>query len=234
MNMSSPRQDLHSLIGISQSSWMMHPSERLLLLGLISILKPRRVLEFGCAQGGLTVWLSRLVPEVVTVDRDVSVNAVCAGLPNVTPLCMATDEAAAQFIRANDEFDLTIIDADHSTEGVRKDVINALTFSEVILVHDTFHPPCRKGIEEALAGKQIYSDLELVSGGLQPDGLWGGIGIILPKVAAQGSLCTPRYSTYSELERQSRFEHLPNQRRSRSEQLRSVLRTFRRSRPNAI
>jgi hypothetical protein len=181
---------------------MTHPSERFALLGLISVLRPQRVLEFGCAQGGLTLWLSKRVNEVVTVDMDSEIHSVCRNLPNVTPLCMNTNEAAEQFINDGTQFDLTIIDADHSTEGVRRDLTNALEFSKVILLHDTFYPPCRKGLEQALEGKDIYFDLELVAGGMQPDGLWGGVGIVIPELPAQCSLSTPRYSSYPELERE--------------------------------
>lgn len=196
--------EFKSLLGISPSSWMMHPSERFALIGLISVLAPRRALELGCAKGGLTFWLSRLVDEVVTVDLDPEIHSVCRGLQNVTALCMTTKEATEQFLSQGNRFDLTIIDADHSTEGVRNDLGNALEFSKVILLHDTFYPPCRAGVEEALEGKDIYFDLELVAGGMQPDGLWGGLGIVIPELPAQSSLSTPRCSTYPELENEWR------------------------------
>jgi hypothetical protein len=193
-------EEFESLLGVLPSSWMMHPSERFALIGLISIITPRRVLELGCGKGGLTLWLSKLVDEVVTVDLDPEIQSVCRELKNVTALCMTTKEATEGFLTDGVQFDLTIVDADHSTDGVRCDLEKALAFSKVIVLHDTFYPPCRTGIQQALRGKDVYFDLELVPGGMQTDGLWGGIGIVVPGLPAQSPLPTVRRATYPDLE----------------------------------
>lgn len=175
----------------------MSPSERLVILGLLLAQKPRRVLELGCAKGGLTDWLSRCCDEVVTVDLDPNVNAVARSYSNVTPMCMSTQEAARALQVQASHFDLCIIDADHSSQGVRRDLENAIQFSDVIILHDTYYPPCREGILAALSSRNIYYDLDLVTGGLQPDGLWGGIGIVIPGERPTGkAYVTPRLVLY--------------------------------------
>ncbi|MBL6980714.1 MAG: hypothetical protein ISR58_05925 [Anaerolineales bacterium] len=54
-----------------------------------------------------------------------------------------------------------------------------MRFCDVIVFHDTYYPPCRKGILSALVGQDVYVDLDLIPGGMQPDGLWGGLGIVI-------------------------------------------------------
>jgi hypothetical protein len=193
---------LRHLLGLEPSGWMMAPSERLAILGLLLALKPRTALEFGCAEAGLTLWLSRCCEEVVTVDVDPSVVERTRPLANVTALCMTSEEAGRRLIAEGRRFELTVIDADHAEEPVRRDLENALRFSDVVLLHDTYHPPCRRGILAALATADVYADLDLVPGGLQPDGLWGGIGIVVPGLPrSTRSHLTPRASMYEWMRR---------------------------------
>ena len=189
---------LSSLLGAGPSNWMMHPSERLTILGILSTMRPKRALELGCASGGLTYWLSQYCDEVVTVDIDPAVKSVAASFRNVTPMCMATHQAARELLAQGNQFDLTIIDADHSKQGVRRDLENVIPFSDVIVLHDTFYLPCREGILSVLAGRNIYFNLDLVPGGLQPDGLWGGLGIVAPRMERRKNIyLTPRLTLYS-------------------------------------
>jgi len=181
---------------------MMAPSERLALLGLIFLLEPKQVLELGCGDGGLTRWLARLVPQVTTVDLDPDVNRTCKSLGNVSGLCMTTEEALKQFANQGRRFDLVIIDAEHSTHGAKTDLEGALCLSDVILMHDTFRPACRIGLQRALADKDVYANLDLVEGGLQPDGLWGGLGIVVTWLPSTSrTFVTQRHSVYPRLRR---------------------------------
>ncbi len=191
---------LLSLLGAQHSAWMMWPSERFALLGILQLVKPERSLELGCAEGGLTTWLSQYSTSVVTVDSDPKVLQVTKQMKNVTPLCMKTTEAFDWIQTHNLTFDLTVIDADHSREGVRRDLERSLAFSHCILLHDTYYPPCRAGMMDVLLDSQVYFDLELIPGGLQPDGMWGGLGIVLPRVRhKEKSGVTPRRSTFHAL-----------------------------------
>ncbi len=196
--MAVPRDDdaLETLLGLRPSRWMMSQSERLAILGILLAFKPRSVLEFGCADAGLTAWLSRYSEQVVTVDMDPKVVEVTRGLTNVVPWCMSTEQAAALIAQERRHFEVAIVDADHSEQGVRRDLENALRFSDMILLHDTYYPPCRRGILSALSDKHVYFDLELVPGGLQSDGLWGGLGVVLAGRGYQHTYGTARRSCY--------------------------------------
>lgn len=196
---------LRRVLGLDAVGWMMAPSERLAIIGLLAMLRPKRALELGCAEGGLTTWLSTYAEEVVTVDIDEKVLRVTQALPNVVPMHMTTDEATRRLEAEGRRFDLTIIDADHSAEGVRRDLESALRFSDVIFLHDTYNPGCRAGILLVLEGRDVYHDLDLVPGGLQPDGLWGGLGIVVPGLPrSEVSHVTPRMSVFPWLAEQSR------------------------------
>lgn len=195
------------MLGIEPLGWMMAPSERLALVGLLAMLRPRRTLELGCAQGVLTGWLSEYSEQVISVDIDAHVLRVAEALPNVVGLHMTTDEATQRFAAEGRRFDLTIIDADHSREGVRRDLEAAIGFSDVIVLHDTYHPPCRDGMTAVLERHDVFADLELVPGGLQTDGLWGGLGVVLPGVPrGAAAFVTPRRSTFPWLRRRWRLD----------------------------
>ena len=198
------RSDLRALLGLDPVAWMMAPSERLALVGLLVALRPARTLELGCAHGGLTTWLSHLSGQVITVDIDARVEAIARELPNVEGWCMSSDAASRKIEAEGLRFDLTVVDADHSEAGVRRDLESALGFSEVIVVHDTYHPPCRAGILAALRGRDVFSDLDVVPGGLQPDGQWGGLGFVIPGLPRTATLSvTPRRSMYETMRKLS-------------------------------
>lgn len=200
--MPASTSSLRGALGLDPVRWMMAPSERLAIVGVLAAMRPRDTLELGCADAGLTAWLSAYSERVVTVDIDEKVLRVTQGLANVTALHTSTKEAARRFEAEGRRFDLTVIDADHSEAGVRRDLESTLRFSEVILLHDTYHPPCRKGILDVLAGRDVYHDLDLVPGGLQPDGLWGGLGVVVPGLPRSAAThTTPRLSAYPWLRR---------------------------------
>jgi hypothetical protein len=162
--------------------WEMTPSERLAVVGLLQLLRPKSALELGHRHGGCTTWLSHFSQEVISVDFDPHVLVSCQRFPNVVPWHTTTAEALTRLQREGRHFDLGFIDADHSAHGARDDLLGMLPLADVILMHDTTNPECRSGYMEALKGTACYANLDLVEGHLQNDGLWGGLGIVLPSV----------------------------------------------------
>jgi hypothetical protein len=87
-----------------------------------------------------------------------------------------------------------LVDGDHSTDGVRKDIDNLLRFRPrtplYIVMHDSFMPECRAGLEQAnwAANPHVHAvELDFVSGIVNPaprfrNTLCGGLalGILLP------------------------------------------------------
>jgi hypothetical protein len=177
--------------------WLMGPNERLVILGIIDVVRPDTILEIGHYSGGCTTWLAQKANRIFSVDIDVRVIENCMQWPNVTPLHMKSSEAFARFKLENRRFDLSIIDGDHSEAGARDDLSECLSFCDFIIMHDTSNPECRAGYLRALADKTVYHVLDLVEGNAQEDGLWGGIGIVIPSLKiSDASTLAPKISNY--------------------------------------
>jgi hypothetical protein len=113
---------------------------------------------------------------------------------------MTTAAAITRFRTEGRRFELAFIDADHTHDGARDDLRGVLPMAEVILMHDTTNPPCRAGYVEALRGAGCWHDLDLVEGHIQVDGMWGGIGIVVPSVPITAKTCiTARTPTFDVL-----------------------------------
>ncbi len=170
---------LRSFFGFVDSDWQMSPSERLAIVGLLAVLKPATTLEIGHRLGGCTRWFSEYSGHVWTVDVDAHVIESSKRFANVTPMHMTSTEAMKQLANEGKRFELALIDGDHSTEVACSDLQQAMELCDVIVLHDAANPQCRRGYKKALEGRRVVSDLDWIDGRLQPDGLWGGLGIVL-------------------------------------------------------
>jgi len=170
--------ELEKLFGIQNPDWLMSAREKLGLIGLLHCLKPKKVLELGYHRGGATKWLSEFSEQVITVD----VNEFVADAPNLFNNVEAwncpTLEAASRIKKENLLFDLAIIDADHSRLAVSADINGIIEHSDIILMHDSFNPDCRKGMLDALQNQKSHAYyLDFIPSVSKMDGLWGGLAI---------------------------------------------------------
>jgi hypothetical protein len=170
---------LRNFFGFVDSGWLMTPSERWAIVGLLAVLKPATTLEIGHRLGGCTRWFSEYSGHVWTVDVDEHVIESSKRFPNVTPMHMTSTEAMKQLANEGKRFELALIDGDHSTEMACSDLRQAIELCDVIVLHDGANPACRRGYKKALEGRQVVADLDWIDGRLQHDGLWGGLGIVL-------------------------------------------------------
>ena len=170
--------EIEKLFGIQNPDWLMSAREKLGLIGLLHCLKPKKVLELGYHRGGATQWLSQFSEQVITVD----VNEFVADAPNLFNNVEAwncpTLEAASRIKKEKLFFDLAIIDADHSRKAVSADINGIIEHSDIILMHDSFNPGCRKGIVDALKNQKSHAYyLDFIPSVSKNDGLWGGLAI---------------------------------------------------------
>ena len=170
--------ELEKLFGIQNPDWLMSAREKLGLIGLLHCLKPKKVLELGYYRGGATKWLSQFSEQVITVD----VNEFVAEAPNLFHNVEAwncpTLEAASRIKKESLFFDLAIIDADHSRLAVSADINGIIEHSDIILMHDSFNPDCRKGMVDALKNQKSHAYyLDFIPSVSKNDGLWGGLAI---------------------------------------------------------
>jgi hypothetical protein len=170
--------ELQEKIGILNPDWLMSTREKLGLIGLLHCLKPKKVLELGYHRGGATKWLSEFSEKVISVDVNEFVPNAPNLFHNVEAWHCPTLEAASRIKAENLFFDLAIIDADHSREAVSADINGIISHSDIILMHDSFNPDCRKGMIDALQNQKSHAYyLDFIPSVSKSDGLWGGLAI---------------------------------------------------------
>ena len=165
-------------IGIENPDWLMNSREKLVLIGLLECIKPSSVIEFGYHRGGATKWLSKFGERIISVDVNEFVNDADKRFPNVEAWNCPTNEAIKWIKDKNLKFDLAVIDADHSRKAVAMDISGLLNYTDIILMHDSFNPACRKGMLDALKDQKTHAYyLDFVPSVSKEDGLWGGIAV---------------------------------------------------------
>ena len=182
-----------------ENRWLMSPVERLVIVGLLELLRPARALELGHRFGGCTEWLCRYCGEVHSVDIDPAVVESCQQWSNAIPVHADTQTAIREFSRRGVRFDFALVDADHSFAAARDDLLGAAGLADVVVLHDSFNPECRAGYLAAAQQLDAFVDLDLADGHLQEDGLWGGLGIVVPGLRGASRHMTPRVSNYEVL-----------------------------------
>ena len=170
--------ELQEKIAISNADWLMSAREKLGLIGLLFCLKPKKTLELGYHRGGATKWLAEFSEKVITVDVNEFVSDAPNQFHNVEAWNCPTLEAASRIKKEKLFFDLAIIDADHSRKAVSADINGIIEHSDIILMHDSFNPDCRKGMVDALEKQDSHAYyLDFIPSVSKNNGLWGGLAI---------------------------------------------------------
>ncbi|MCB1018839.1 MAG: glycosyltransferase [Acidobacteria bacterium] len=180
--------------GCLTEKWQMTDSERLALTGLLARLRPALTVEIGSYWGGSLSLISQFSRSVISIDIDPATPERCGRRPNVSyligPSTRVAPELLAKLSRAGLPVELILIDADHSEEGVRRDICSVLTYRPVrpmiVVLHDSFNPSCRQGMLTAPWASSPYChlvDLDFVPGRIIEHGgpvdgeMWGGLAI---------------------------------------------------------
>ena len=169
-------------------------SERVLLYGLIAGLRPRRCLEIGTFKGG-----SALIITAALDDLGDGRLACVDPEPKVLPEHWATIAHRATLFAATSpailpeasrtvggKFDFALIDGDHSTEGVMRDIEGTLPLLEdhaYLLFHDAHNAETAEGIDRAVRNpKNGLIDAGILSTEKTPDAVpgvfWGGLRLL--------------------------------------------------------
>jgi Methyltransferase domain len=186
--------------------WQMSPSEQVMIMYLIEHLRPRAAIEIGTRFGGSLQVLARHCDRVYSLDIDPEVNERLKGrFENVEYLIGRSDETLPPLIdrlqREKTEVGFVLIDGDHSTDGVRRDIDNILRYKPsttlYIIMHESFNPVVRRGLTAANWSGCPYVqrvELDLVAGSVNTSPnfrgqLWGGLAIgILTSEPRNGDL----------------------------------------------
>jgi hypothetical protein len=178
-----------------QSHWQMMEWERMALTGVLARLRPRFALEIGVYYGGSLSLLSQFCEQVVAVDIDPEVTSRFIRPANVElrigDSVRLLPGLLAELQAKEAPLDFVLLDADHSTEGVKRDLNILLgwrpTVPMVLLMHDSGNPGCRDGMLAADWEANPYVrhlDLDFVPGLIieqmamagSPE-MWGGLGM---------------------------------------------------------
>jgi cephalosporin hydroxylase len=155
-------------------------------------------LEIGVRHGGTFVitleYLSRFQPVQRAVGVDLVTSAklrqYASSRPGTTVLRADSHSAAFEaFVRAQEPFDLVLIDGDHSAEGCRRDFEMILDRGRIIVMHDIVSAPVPGVGEVWRAVKERYGErfdfLEFVDQypelQEQPGVEYLGIGMAVPR-----------------------------------------------------
>ncbi|MEX2162819.1 MAG: class I SAM-dependent methyltransferase [Sulfuricaulis sp.] len=135
--------------------WLMTDAERATLHSLLTTLKPQCAIEVGVYKAGSLAILAAHSRKVYALDKDPACESAYASrFPNVefiTGLSQNTLPRLIDRIQASGEaLEFVLIDADHSVEGVCRDINNILRYRPhrplYLIMHDSFNPECRGAI----------------------------------------------------------------------------------------
>ena len=140
--------------GVIRENWQMTESERIALTGILARVRPRGALEVGVYYGGSLSLAAQFCERILAIDIDPAVRDRFP-LPDNAELLIGNSQelipqALARFERLGLPLQYILIDANHSAEGVRRDLDLVLAYRPrtpmVILAHDSGNENCRQGI----------------------------------------------------------------------------------------
>jgi hypothetical protein len=168
--------------------------EQAALCGILASLKPQLALELGTFRGGSLAHIAAYSREVHSFDL---ASHVVETLPNVSyhlgDTATTLPRLLAELTEQRRNVSFALVDADHSREGVERDLDNLLRSPAVtetmILLHDCANEAVREGARLAImrADGIAYADLSFLDTASHSSLLneaWGGLGIVV--VDSQG------------------------------------------------
>ena len=135
--------------------WLMTDAERSALSALLNELRPEYAIEIGTYRAGSLTIISKFCKHVYTLDIDPSYRDTYEKrFPDVQFIVGDSGErlpALLEEIQLSDKpLGFILIDADHTENGMRRDIKNVLRYIPTrplyIIMHDSFNPGCRRGM----------------------------------------------------------------------------------------
>jgi cephalosporin hydroxylase len=178
-----------------QDNWQMTDSEKIGLAGVLARINPRLSLEIGVFYGGSTSLIAQHSKKLIAIDIDPEVANRFKQPSNVELLIGDSAELISYVLgdvmKHKKPLEFILLDADHSTEGVRRDLNLLLQFTPttpmVLMMHDTGNPHCRAGVLAADWASNPYVqsvNIDFIPGMIiehtvasgTPE-CWGGLGM---------------------------------------------------------
>lgn len=192
---------------VQRTPWQMMPWERIAMTGLLARIRPAVALEIGVYHGASLSLTSQFADKVIGIDIDPEVPSRF-DVPKNAEIHIGNSTTLIPTILSDIDLsgkalNFVLIDADHSTTGIRRDIELLLAYrpraSMVILMHDSGNPGCRAGILSAdwAANKHVHMvDCDFIPGQIIEHSVvngsgqvWGGFAIAyLDTTVRQGPL----------------------------------------------
>lgn len=174
--------------------WQMSRSEKYCMINLLNTLKPDHAIEIGTYQGGSTQVISKFSKQVTTIDiSDSPKNLLQDKFDNVSFVINESHKVLKDLFKEiedkGDQLNFVLVDGDHTRLGVSRDLHAVLEYPHqndvVVVLHDSFNPDCRKGMQEIDYSKypQVsYVELDYVCGSFWTNDsyreMWGGLALV--------------------------------------------------------
>ena len=146
------------LFGEYIEDWWMTQQERLAVISLLERIKPECAIEVGTLDGGSLSAIARFSKKVYSLDCDPGSKKKLAGkFPNVEFVIGYSNDTLPPLLEKlqnnRTPVEFVLIDASHTTEGVKNDIENLIKYIPqkplYIVIHDSFMPECRQGMMQA-------------------------------------------------------------------------------------
>jgi hypothetical protein len=142
--------------GKEPEHWWMGPAEQIVSMALLQSLRPKVAIEIGTLYGGFLTMLAHFAEKVYSIDIDPDVPKRLAGkFSNVEYVTGNSIDVLPPLLEklCDEELGFVLIDGDHSTEGVRRDIDMVLQYKPnsrmIVLMHDSMNPAVRAGLRAA-------------------------------------------------------------------------------------
>lgn len=177
------------------NNWQMMPSERIALTGLLSRIRPKGAIEIGIYYGGSLSLAAPFCEKIVAIDIDPAVHGRFPKPENaeiwIEPSVHSVPRAFAYFDKLGIPVNYVLIDADHSFEGVQRDIGLVLDYVPkgplFVAMHDSGNSETRRGmmaIDWARSPYLRFVDLDFVPAQIiehtvTENGaeIWGGLAL---------------------------------------------------------
>lgn len=180
---------------VRHENWQMMPWEKIALTGVLSRVRPKGAIEIGVYHGGSLSLAAPFCQKIVAIDIDPAVNGRFPKPDNaelwIAPSTQSVPAAFAHLEAQGLPVNYVLIDADHSAEGVRRDIELVLDYVPrepmFVLMHDSGNPETRRGILAANWARSPhlhFVDLDFVPGQIiehetlgDRAEVWGGLAL---------------------------------------------------------
>ena len=146
------------LFGEYIEDWLMTQQERMAVISLLERIKPECAIEVGTLHGGSLSAIAKFSKKVYTLDCDPdSKEKLADKFPNVEFVTGYSNDTLPPLLeklqKEGTPIEFVLIDASHTTEGVKQDIENLIKYVPqkplCIVIHDSFMPECRQGMIQA-------------------------------------------------------------------------------------